>query len=148
MSKPEEARTLNRLLFIVLALAILGAAAAFIYFIASPPAEKSTEFYLLGIEGKATNYPEKLKLGEEASLTLGIINREQTSVSYRVEVSMNGVIIGNLAPMTLGADEKLEREITFSPNRLGENQKVEFFLYKQGQSEAYESLYLMVDVTN
>jgi uncharacterized membrane protein len=148
MENRIRTKTLSKILSIVIALIIIGTIVALIHTLTAPPVEKFTEFYILGMEGEAAGYPKQLKVGEEASLTLGIINREQTSVSYLVEVSMNGVIIGNLAPMTLGADEKLEREITFSPNKMGENQKVEFFLYKQGQSEVYESLHLMVDVTN
>lgn len=43
---------MNRLLLAVLTLAILGAAAALIYAITAPPAEKFTEFYILGAGGE------------------------------------------------------------------------------------------------
>jgi len=148
MIKWVESKTLNRLLLAVLALAILGAAAALIYAITAPPAERFTEFYILCTGGGAADYPVQVKVGEEASLTLGIINREQTSVSYRVEISMDGIIEDNVGPIILKADEKNEQQITFSLDQPGENQKVEFLLYKDRQSDVLESLYLLVNVTD
>jgi uncharacterized membrane protein len=146
MSKLTESKSLNRLLLAVLVLAVLGTVAALIYAVTAPPPEKFTEFYILGAEGGAKNYPKQLKVGEEASLTLGIINREQTPFSYRVEISIDGVIQGEVGPISLAANEKREQAITFTPDKAGDNQKAEFLLYKQGLNEAVESLYLLVNV--
>jgi uncharacterized membrane protein len=146
MEKKAELKTLHRLLSAVLVLALLGAAAALIYHITSPPAEKFTEFYILNAEGIAGDYPNQLDAGEEANLILGIINREQTTVTYRVDINIEGQTINILGPLTLGDGEKLEQPVTFTPDKPGENQKVEFLLYKQGQSDVLESLYLLVNV--
>ena len=54
----------NRVLYITLVLALLGALGTLGYIIATPKAgERFTEFYLLGLEGKATDYPKELKVG-------------------------------------------------------------------------------------
>jgi uncharacterized membrane protein len=146
MEKKAELKTLHRLLSAVLVLALLGAAAALIYHITSPPTEKLTEFYILNAEGIAGDYPNQLDAGEEANLVLGIINREQATVTYRVDINIEGQTINILGPLTLGDGEKLEQPVTFTPDKPGENQKVEFLLYKQGQSDVLESLYLLVNV--
>ena len=137
----------DRVLSGVLALAILGALGTLIYVIATPKAgERFTEFYLLGLGGEAKDYPGLLRVGEEGKVTVGIINRESEVMTYRVEVWIDGVISNEEGPVTLEHDEKWEEIIGFTPNRVGNKQKVEFLLYKEGQSEACRRLYLWVDV--
>lgn len=132
---------------IVLVLAALGALVALIYTIAVPvPGEPFTEFFILDTDGKATNYPVQLKLGEEAELILGISNQEQIAVSYRVEIKIDGVTNGELGPIALNHNEEFEQMVTFTPDKAGENQKAEFLLYKQGENRVYQSLHLWVDV--
>jgi len=133
----------------ILMAAIAGAIGMLGYTIAHPPnPERYTEFYLLGLEGKAADYPEELVVGEEARVVVGIINREQVMLSYRLEVRTGGVITGGIEKVTLEPDQKWEEEVTFTPGRIGSRQKVEFLLYSQEQDEFYESLYLWVDVEN
>ena len=60
---------------------------------------------------------------------------------------MEGEVINNeVGPVTLEHDEKWEEIVDFTPDRVGDKQKVEFLLYRQGQSEAYRRLHLWVDV--
>lgn len=99
-------------------------------------------------EVRAKEYPSQLSVGEETSLILGIINREQASFSYRVEIRIDGVIADTVGLISPEANEKREQEITFAPDKPGDKQKVEFLLYKQGQTEAIESLYLLVNAAN
>jgi len=75
------------------------------------------------------------------------INREHETVSYRVEVRIDGVGNNEVGPLVLGHDEKWEEAVSFTPNRAGDSQKVEFLLYKNGGSEPYlKPLHLWVDV--
>ncbi len=108
--------------------------------------EKFTEFYILGSEGEAVDYPEELKVGEGGTVTVGIINREQETVNYRLEVRIDGVNNNEKVPIELAHDQKWEEIISFTPNRAGDNQQVEFLLYKNGQSESYLELHLWIDV--
>ena len=147
MESQSNTTTLGKSLSIVLALIVLGAIVALIYTMAVPaPGEAFTEFYILDTGGKATDYSAQLKLGEEAGLILGIINQEQIAVSYRVEVKIDGVTNGGLGPIALSHNEKFEQLVTFTPDKAGEKQKVEFLLYKQGETGVYQSLHLWVDV--
>ena len=136
----------GRVLSIILALAILGALGTLGYVIANPKGKPFTEFYILGLSGKATDYPKELVMGEEGKVMVGIINREYEPLSYRVEVVINGVKNNEIGPVTLEHDEGWEGIVGFTPDRAGDNQKVEFLLYRQGQSEAYQRLHLWVDV--
>ncbi|MFC1932400.1 DUF1616 domain-containing protein [Chloroflexota bacterium] len=134
-------------LSVILMVAILGTIGIVGYIATSPRiSERFTEFYLIGFEDEAKDSPTELKLGEEERVTVGIINREHETVSYRVEVRINGVRNSEWGPLVLGHDEKREEIISFHPSRVGDNQKVEFLLCKQEQTEAYRSLYLWVNV--
>jgi uncharacterized membrane protein len=108
--------------------------------------EKFTEFYILGSEGKATDYPDELKVGEEGTVTVVIINREQETVNYWLEVRIDGVIDNERGPIELVHDQKWEEITGFTPDRDGDNQQVEFLLYKNGQNESYLGLHLWIDV--
>jgi uncharacterized membrane protein len=63
------------------------AVVSFIYVIVIPKTgEKFTEFYLLGPGGKAEGYPKNLILGNNASVTIGIVNHEYRSINYTIEI--------------------------------------------------------------
>ena len=137
----------NKILLIIIVGAILGAIAVLGYDIATPRVgEKFTEFYVLGLEGKAADYPSELKPEEQGRVIVGVINREREVVSYRVKVEVNGVSVSEIGPLTLAHDEKWEEMVSFTPDRIGDNQKVEFLLYKNGESEPYRQLRLLIDV--
>jgi len=137
----------DRTLSIILMLTILGALGTLGYVIASPKVgERFTEFYIEGLEGKAADYPKELVLGEEGKVIVGIINREHETVTYQVEVAIDGVKNNEVGPVTLDHDGEWEEIVGFTPGRVGDTQKVEFLLYKQGQSEVYQRLHLWVDV--
>jgi len=113
------------------------------YVIANPGStEKFTEFYILGPGG----YPKQLVAGQEYSVAVGIVNREQETVSYVVEVTIDGVKNNEVGPITLEYGEKWENIVYFSPDKAGSNQKVEFLLHKQDQDNVYQTLHLWVDV--
>lgn len=137
----------DRVLSIIVVLAILGVLGTVSYAIFSPKLEERfTEFYILGLSGKAIDYPEELKVGEEGRVILGIINRERGAVTYQVEVLTDGVKNNEVGPVTLEHDGKWEEIVGFIPDRAGDNQKVEFLLYRLGQNKVYQRLYLLVDV--
>jgi len=138
---------LNKALSVILITAILAAIGALIYMAVVPKVgEKFTEFYILGPEGKAENYPTEVVLRQEAEVILGIVNHEYEEVSYRVEVRIGGVTNKEIGPVVLTHEEKWEQEVSFTPSRVGENQKVEFLLYKRGHDKADLTLRLWIDV--
>lgn len=139
----------DKALSIILALAILGALGVIGYVVATPIAEdKFSDFYILGLEEQAIDYPKEIRVGDEGGVIVGIANHEYEMVSYRIEVRINGIRNNALGPIVLEHDEKWQREMNFVPQVSGEKRKVEFFLYKDGEAEPYlEPLRLWVDVT-
>ncbi len=156
LASPFEGKgVVDRALSAILIAAIIGAIGTLGYVIAAPKVgERFTEFYILGSEGKAGNYPEVLKVGEEGEIILGIVNHEQERASYWVEVRIDGGkakmrIDGedrNMIEIELDHEEKWEREVGFMPQKAGKEQKVEFVLYKEGKPYFKDPLHLWVDV--
>jgi len=143
----RKQRSVDRILSIILIVAILGAIGTLGYVIATPKiGEKFTEFYVLGLEGKAIDYPRELKVGEEGRVIVGIINREHETVNYWVEVRIDGVSENQVGPLELKYDEEWEKIVSFTPDRAGDSQEVEFLLYKDKESEPYLKLHLWVNV--
>jgi len=134
-------------LSITLTLAILGGLGALGYIVVNPKVgERFTEFYILGLAGKAIDYPEELMVGEEGKVIVGIINREREAATYWVEVTIGGVKNNGVGMVTLEDGERWEGVVDFVPDKVGDNQKVEFLLYKQGWGGVYQRLRLWVDV--
>ena len=143
----EEQSRLRKALSVVLLLVIVAVIGAIVYMAVAPHVgEKFTEFYILGPEGKADNYPTEIALGEEARVILGIVNHEYEETSYRVVIRIDEATIKEIGPVVMGHEEKWEPEVSFRPTEVGENQKVEFLLYKNGQDEPYLMLHLWIDV--
>ena len=140
----------ERALSIILVVAILGTLGTIGYLIVIPKAEERfTEFYLLGLEGKAMDYPKELVVGEEARVIVGIINHENKETTYRVEVVIEGERSNEVEPIVLADEQKWEEMVSFTPSRAGQKQRVEFLLYKNGQTEPYlKPLFLWIDVTD
>jgi len=138
----------DRVFAILLALAVLGALGLLGYFAATPKlGETFTEFYVLGQEGKSTNYPRELNVGEEGRVIVGIVNHEEKKVSYRVEVVIAGKRCTEVGPVVLADEQKWEGEVGFVSETSSEDQKVEVLLYKDGEVEPYLGpLYLWVNV--
>ena len=87
VSLPKSESKLDKALTIILAVAIIIAVVSLIYVIVTPKTgEKFTEFYLLGPGGKAEGYPKNLTLGNNASVTIGIVNHEYRSINYTIEI--------------------------------------------------------------
>ena len=145
----------DKVLSVVLAVAIVGAIGTLGYAVATPRVgEKFTEFYILDLDGKAENYPTELKVGEEGRVIVGIVNHEQEEASYRVEVWIDGEkaklrIDGEDRDeiiVELENEEEWTEEVGFVLQKAGEKQKVEFVLYKDGEPYFEEPLHLWIDV--
>lgn len=137
----------DKALSLVLVVAILGAIGVLGYVLATPKVgEKFTEFYLLGPDGVAADYPSQLSVGGQAVVILGIVNHEQGAVDYRVEIVVDGTRFNEIGLIKLENEGKWEELVTFSANRSGNDQKVEFLLYRDGQPEIYRTLHLWIDV--
>ena len=143
MSNLDKGLSIGLVVAIVAALGCLG------YVIANPrQGEKFTEFYILGPDGKAENYPQQVMVGEEAKVILGIVNHEHQLLSYRVEIKINGVRNKEIGTGILAHEEKWEQVVGFTPEEVGVKQKVEFWLYKDDALQPYleQPLHLYINV--
>jgi len=137
----------DRLFSILLVFAIFAALGTVVYVIQSPGVgERFTEFYILGIEGKAEGYPQEIILGDKGEVIVGIVNREHEPTVYTVEISIDGENIVEVGPVSLDHEGKWEQKVSFNPSRAGPNQKVEFLLYRGESTDPYQGLHLWVDV--
>jgi uncharacterized membrane protein len=138
---------MDKILVVILIVAIIGAIGTLAYVLAMPrTGEQFSEFYILGQAGKASNYPTRIKLGEEGKVIVGVVNHERESLSYTLEVKIDGVSGGSPQQLTLADEEKWESPLSFTPSRVGDGQEVEFLLYKGLQTESYQELHLWIDV--
>ena len=114
---------MGKTLSVILIVAILGALAALGYTVATPGSgEKFTEFYILGAEGKAENYPKEVVVGGEVGVIVGIINQEHKTMSYRLEVRIEGVKDNETELPVLEQGEKWQEVVSFIPDETGDNQ--------------------------
>ncbi len=97
------------------------------YVIASPKeGEKFTEFYILGPNGKASDYPTNLTAGETGSVIFGVVNHEYATINYKLMIKLNNKTL-NEENITLANNEKFEKTFNFTAGS-GQKQKLEFFI--------------------
>ncbi len=136
----------ERILSIILIISIVLAIATTAYVIVKPKeGEKFTEFYILGPDGKASNYPTNLTTGQNGSLIMGVVNHEYTTTDYLLVIKVNNSTLKNQT-LTLSSGEKVEIPYNFTAGTSGQK-KMEFLLYKlPDNSTAYRSLHLWLNV--
>jgi len=140
-----ESKT-ERILSIVLIISIILAISTTAYIIVKPKeGEKFTEFYILGPDGKASNYPTNLTTGQNGSVIIGVVNHEYTTTDYLLLVKVNNSTLQNQT-LTLTSGQKMEIPFNFTAGTSGQK-KMEFLLYKLPNNDtAYRSLHLWLNV--
>jgi uncharacterized membrane protein len=134
--------TLTAVLSILLGLAILGTILIVVF---PHPGEPFTELYLLGPEGKASNYPTNLTVGQTGNVTVGVVNQENTNADYTLVVTLANKTI-NTTSFSLANNQTWQNSVLFTPTQRGMGQKMEFDLYKAGTPNVYRSVYLYLTV--
>jgi uncharacterized membrane protein len=110
------------------------------------PNERFTELYILGENNLAGNYPTNISLNEAGNVTIGIVNHEDSTTSYNLIATLNGVAISN-QNYTLKNNETKNINFSFTPTKTGNNQTLTFNLYKQpNNGTVYRSVFLHLNV--
>ncbi len=153
---------------IVIALGGLG------YTIAThQPGEKFTEFYLLGLNGQAQDYPSEFTVREGkvtqvrygrglsqpvsdwGEVTIGLVNREGQKTDYYIQVQVSntpvplnyhGEVLDKLGPIELQTGEKWEQKLGIAPQYPGDNQMIKFLLSKGPENDLVDTLQLSINV--
>lgn len=150
-SKDRRERVDRGVKIVLLALLIIALVGA-IYVAIDPPrsTDPYSEFYLLGAEGNASDYPTRLQPGEPGTVTVGITNNEEAPTTYHVRVidtNASGERPLATASKTVAPDETWETEVTFSIEETG-RRRLQFQLHKnQPSGEPYLTTWLWVNVT-
>ncbi|AEK73109.1 hypothetical protein GQS_06055 [Thermococcus sp. 4557] len=105
----DESSKLDRALTVILIIAIITSIGTLGYVVTHPKqGEAFTEFYILGPEGIADNYPTELRVGQNGTVIIGIVNHEHRNVTYHVQIwlvnltwdnTTNTTIIHGMYPM-------------------------------------------------
>lgn len=142
---------LDKALTVFLIFSILLSVVTLAYVVLSPKeGEHFTEFYLLGPEGKADNYPTKYILGENGTVIVGVVNHEYSPVNYTMEIKLENksmFLPENLKHITLAHNETWEETVILTPEFEGKNMKLQFLLFNEtDESVPYRDLHLWIDV--
>ncbi len=150
--KDEEVTTIDKILTVILVLSVIIAVSVLIYVIAVPRVgERFTEFYILGENGTADNYPNDLTVGENGTVIVGVICREHENTDYSVEIwllNLTGERVNRTLEVynfTLKHDEVNETFFNFSVSENG-SYKLQFLLYKNDGTEPYRDVQLWIVV--
>lgn len=141
-STGDRRETLDRVVTVVL-LALLAISLVAVIYLAVNPIQTTdpyTEFYLLGPDGNASNYPTQLEPGEEGTVIVGITNHEAEEVTYHLRVVARNRTLATRSP-SLANEETWEEEVSFRLEESGQY-RVRFLLYKTPPSDPPGEPYL------
>lgn len=143
MTKSAKALFVSTIILILVAIGCLG------YVIAMPKQDAGfTEFYILGSNGEAEEYPLGVLASQPVNLIVGIVNHERQLTSYRVEIKLEDEIISQLNTGSLAHDQRWEQAINLTLKIPEGKQKIEFYLYNNDEVQPYfeAPLHLYINV--
>lgn len=112
---------------------------------AEPPA--TSEFYILGEEDLAQDYPRQGAVGQPQQVTIGINNLEGQDKAYWVAAYQDQELIGTAGPFSIKDSQKLSAPLSYTPVQAGENVRIEFLLYQDLDESPYRRLELWMAVS-
>jgi uncharacterized membrane protein len=142
--------TSSKIVSAILIVSILICSGLIVYLaVTSQPSQRFSEFYLLGKQGKAADYPAQAVSGQPVSVIAGIVNREGGPSGYTVQIRENDAIIKSVTVGILKDGQKWEQPVEFSLNTAGEGRRVKFYLYKDAGAVPHikDPLILIMRVT-
>lgn len=143
---------INLGLTLLLAAALLACAGATAYIILNPvPADRFTELYLLGPDGRAEGYPSALVVGENKTIIVVVDNHERAPSSYDLRVTYDNSTTEKVAYLdhfSLDDNGTWQMPIVIQPDIPGDRVKIGFQVYKDGNmSSPYRECYLWMNVS-
>ncbi len=136
----------RRAILVIAGALLLAVITAAWIFLKPSPNQFMTEFYILGSEGLAEDYPQEVIVGDTVSVTVGIANREGTTSSYNIQVLQNDQVIGQAIQITLENQATWEGPMGFALPDAGDDQQVVFILEREGYPSPYRTLRLWINV--
>jgi uncharacterized membrane protein len=148
----EPSSRADKALAVLLAISILASLGSLAYVIGSPRGEEEfTEFYILGPEGVAEDYPTEYTPGSSGTVVVGITNHEYRTVDYTMEIKLENrslTLPDDQKHIRLDHNESWKEPVTFTPSVEGKNMKLEFLLFNETEKNVpYRNTYLWINVT-
>ncbi|MPM09056.1 hypothetical protein SDC9_55372 [bioreactor metagenome] len=142
----------DKALAALLAISILASIVSLAYVIGSPRGEEAfTEFYILGPDRVAENYPTEYTPGSSGTVVVGIANHEHRTVNYTMEIKLGNHYLPlpqDQKQIRLDNNESWEEPVTFTPSVEGKNMKLEFLLFNETEKNVpYRNTHLWINVT-
>ena len=142
----RQQKTNDKILNILLVVAVIGVIGTVAYILVrNKNGEKFTQFYVLNLQCKADDYPHDIVNGQSGTVLLDIVNEEDAAATYKVEILIDGVKVNEIDSIVLKQGEQWEHPVVFTPAKTGDNQEVQFELFKQGDT-SFQELHLWIDV--
>ena len=137
---------IDKALSVIIVILVVFAVSMTTYAVVKPKQpEKFTEFYILGSDGKMSNYPTNLTSGENGNVTIMIVNHENVPTSYILVYNYNGTTVSKNY-ITLQDGQNISVPLSIVTGNTGKKE-VELLLYKQpDQRNVYLSLHFWVNV--
>ena len=105
-----------------------------------------TEFYVLGPNGTASDYPENVTVGETATVRVGIGNSESRRQTYTLVIRTNETTFLT-REITLDREEQWEEPVSVSFDSPGRKRlRLELYLGETTDGDPYRNLRLVVEV--
>ena len=112
------------------------------------PSQAFTEFYILGPDGMADDYPTAMPVGQTQKVNGGVVNREGGDRIYHLVVLQEGVHINSVGPLELGHGRRWEGQMEVTPTIPAQGSSIEFHLYREPVMKPSYGLKLAVDITD
>ena len=145
---------LERRIYLLIAGTALLAALCSVWILIVPSSDTyMTEFYMLGAQGNAEDYPRQSTPGQQVRVTAGVNNRERDTANYRIEVWASDrwnpsqrMKIQQAGPISLAPGQEGRLPISWQTPAIGNDQSIELLLFRDGSAEPYRRLQLWIDI--
>jgi uncharacterized membrane protein len=126
---------------------LLGAVAWSVWAVISQPAlPPLTEFYALGSDGSAQNYPSVAARNVPISVSLAVHNLENEPLEYAVTAQQRLNTVGHIPPFAVAQGETRTATLTIALPDYGFGQRVDILLFRSDGADPYRNLTLVIDV--
>lgn len=146
--KPAEPKTMSRsgkvlaggFLLLMLAFAIM----ALIMISRLQPAY--TEFYLLGEQGQAQDYPREVTQGGEIQVRVGVENHEGTATTYRIAAVLDQTVLSQNDGFILQPNQVYIEDMILRIDTPASDASIQLLLFRADETTPYRTLRLWLRV--
>ncbi|MEN8240359.1 MAG: DUF1616 domain-containing protein [Chloroflexota bacterium] len=105
-----------------------------------------TEFYILGMEGRAADYVSEVEVNSPFEINVGIENHEGEGMNYSVFALTEAGVVGHIESVLVPDGAQWEDKLMITLDSIGENLKVKIYLSCEGCDFPYRQLTSWVTV--